>query len=160
MDEYQMTELEKTVEQFLRDLCKKWQECLRRDGKKATGDLIRSIKPLPLKTAASKLVGSIQAADYWKYVEKGRRPGKFPPVSKIEKWIEVKPVRPKPMNGKMPTTKQLAFLIARSIAANGIKPGKQFHEAFEWTWTIYEPKISAAVSKDMDRTLSVIYNNI
>ena len=59
---------------------------------------------------------------YWKYVENGRKPGKFPPINAIMKWIRVKPIVPHPMNNRVPTTKQLAFLIARSIAQNGIKP--------------------------------------
>ena len=59
---------------------------------------------------------------YWKYVENGRKPGKFPPINAIMEWIRVKPIVPHPMNNRVPTTKQLAFLIARSIAQNGIKP--------------------------------------
>ena len=59
---------------------------------------------------------------YWKYVENGRKPGKFPPPNAIMEWIRVKPIVPHPMNNRVPTTKQLAFLIARSIAQNGIKP--------------------------------------
>lgn len=47
--------------------------------------------------------------DYWKYVENGRKAGKFPPLSKIEEWIRVKPVIPRPnKNGVLPTEKQLA----------------------------------------------------
>lgn len=61
--------------------------------------------------------------DYWKYVENGRKAGKFPPLSKIEEWIRVKPVIPRPnKNGTLPTEKQLAFLIGRKIANEGIAP--------------------------------------
>lgn len=57
--------------------------------------------------------------DYWKYVENGRKAGKFPPLSKIEQWIKVKPVMPRAYNGKLPTEKQLTFLIGRKIAEEG-----------------------------------------
>lgn len=62
---------------------------------------------------------SFDLVDYWWYVENGRGPGKMPPISAIEKWIEVKPVIPDSRTGKVPTTKQLAFMIARSIGEKG-----------------------------------------
>lgn len=61
--------------------------------------------------------------DYWKYVENGRGPGKQPPISVIEKWIRIKPIIPNPINGKVPSNKQLAFMIGRKIGRDGI-PGK------------------------------------
>lgn len=59
---------------------------------------------------------------YWKYVEYGRRPGKRPPIKPIEDWIKIKPVVPNPINGVVPSTKQLAFLISRKIGMEGTKP--------------------------------------
>ena len=64
---------------------------------------------------------SFDLVDYWWYIENGRGPGKMPPISAIEKWIEVKPIIPDSRTGKVPTTKQLAFLIARSIGEKGTK---------------------------------------
>lgn len=58
--------------------------------------------------------------DYWKYVEYGRKAGKQPPIEAIEQWIRVKHVVPRTL-GKVPTTKQLAHLISRSIGEKGIK---------------------------------------
>ena len=53
---------------------------------------------------------------YWKYLEYGTPPH-WPPSSVILKWIEVKPILPRPDgNGKIPTPKQLAFLIGRAMA--------------------------------------------
>ena len=59
---------------------------------------------------------------YWKYVEYGRQPGKWPPRKPIEDWIRVKPLVPTTAKGKVPTTEQLAFLIQRKIGTKGI-PG-------------------------------------
>lgn len=58
--------------------------------------------------------------DYWKYLEAGTKPH-FPPVSAIEEWITAKKIVPRTQNGKVPTTKQLAFLISRSISEKGTK---------------------------------------
>lgn len=57
---------------------------------------------------------------YWEYLENGTKPH-FPPVNKIEEWIRIKPIIPDSRNGKVPTTKQLAFMIARSISQKGTK---------------------------------------
>ena len=56
--------------------------------------------------------------DYWKYVEAGTKPH-FPPIEAIEEWIRVKPIIPYATEGKVPTTKQLAYLIGRSISKKG-----------------------------------------
>lgn len=64
--------------------------------------------------------------DYYKYIEKGRRAGaKMPPVSAISDWITRKHITPRPVNGKLPTLPELAFLIARKIGRDGI-PAKPY----------------------------------
>lgn len=60
--------------------------------------------------------------EYWKYTEYGRKPGKCPPMSVIEKWIDIRHITPYPTaKGKLPTKKQLAFLISRAIGRDGTK---------------------------------------
>ena len=56
---------------------------------------------------------------YWKWLEYGRKPGKQPPIASIEEWIKVKRIVPRAINGKLPTTKQLAFAISKSIGEHG-----------------------------------------
>lgn len=58
---------------------------------------------------------------YWKYVEEGRGPGKFPPPDKIKNWIQVNHILPRPINGITPNENQLTFLISRKIAREGTK---------------------------------------
>lgn len=65
---------------------------------------------------------SLEIQDYWKYLEFGRKAGKFPNIDAIKKWIQVKPVTPTVYNGKLPTLDQLAYLISRKIARDGIEP--------------------------------------
>lgn len=95
---------------------------LTRVNARASGSLIDSIRG-QVNYDGKFVTVDIILQDYWKYVEGGRRPGKFPPIDKIREWVRVKPVLPRPMaNGKLPTENQLAFLISRSIAEKGIKP--------------------------------------
>lgn len=65
---------------------------------------------------------SFELEDYWKYVEYGRKSGKMPPISAIEDWIRVKPIIPDSTSGRIPDTRQLAFLIARKIGRDGTPP--------------------------------------
>ena len=83
----------------------------------------------------------LQLEDYWKYLENGTKPH-FPPVDKIAEWIRIKPVLPRPnAKGKLPTQKQLAFLIARSISVKGTKPTHTLQQ------TIDEFQLSKKVKK-------------
>jgi hypothetical protein len=72
---------------------------------------------------------SFNLEDYWKFVEYGRRPGKRPPMDAIRNWIKVKPIVPDPINGKIPTTNQLAFLISRKIGMEGTKAQRPLEKA-------------------------------
>ena len=149
--------LENALSDFTKEFVSNYKSLLLRDGKKASGNLISSLKPVSIQFTNNKIEADISIASYWKYVEYGRRPGKFPPVNKILDWIKVKPVIPRPMNGlKPPTEPQLAFLIARKIARDGIKPGNQFEEALNMTWAAYEKTISDAISEDLNEMVDLV----
>lgn len=64
---------------------------------------------------------------YFQFAEYGRRPGKMPPVNKILQWIEFKHLVPRSNNGRVPTTRQLAFAISKHIALHGTQ-GKHLFE--------------------------------
>lgn len=150
------TNLEKAINDFVSDFVNTYKGLLIRDNKKATGDLIRSIKPIEIQFETNKYSGSISLANYWKYVEYGRRPGKFPPPNKILDWIKIKPVIPRPVNGIKPTEKQLAFLISRKISRDGIEAGNQFKEALDLTWAKNKDYISDAISTDLAANIELI----
>lgn len=148
--------LEKAINDFVSDFVDTYKGLLIRDNKKATGDLIRSIKPIEIQFETNNYSGSISLAYYWKYVEYGRRPGKFPPPNKILDWVKIKPVIPRPINGIKPTEKQLAFLISRKITRDGIEAGNQFKEALDLTWVKNKNKISDAISIDLQSNIDLI----
>lgn len=88
----------------------------------ATGDLINSVKvEVSVDGYTYRVIFS--ARDYFDYVDRGRAPGKYPPPPAIEKWIKVKPVTPyADRSGRIPTIRQLTFLICRKIWREGIEP--------------------------------------
>jgi hypothetical protein len=87
--------------------------------------LLRGNKPYP-KVASGSLVNSINyrlqdtangvnlillADDYLKYVDRGRKPGTYPPIQAIQKWVAIKGI-----------PKQAAWAIRQNIFKFGIKP--------------------------------------
>lgn len=98
---------------------------------------------------------SINLEEYWKYIEYGRRAGaKMPPIKAIENWINVKQIIPKPLtlkSGKtiIPSTKSLAFVIARSISRKGIKPRPYMKNSIDEMKKIFIERIKDAISKDL-----------
>jgi len=55
---------------------------------------------------------------------------KMPPPKAFDKWLVKKGIAPRD-NGKFTSRKSLAFLIARSVYRNGIKPSLFFTKPFE-----------------------------
>lgn len=151
------TSLISSLSGFINDFMNTYKSLLVRDGKKASGNLINSIRNVDIAFNNGEIVGEISLASYWKYVEYGRRPGKFPPLQNILDWVKIKPVIPRPVNGlKAPSEKQLAFLISRKIAKDGIKAGNQLQEALEITWSKWENTLSQSITEDIQRMVDMM----
>lgn len=93
---------------------------LEENGSNATHQLSNSIKDI-VKFDGKYLTVSIQLEEYYKYVEYGRKAGKFPPIEKIKEWIKVKPVLPYTRGKRLPNENQLSYLIGRKIAREGTR---------------------------------------
>lgn len=130
-------------------VCEKYREELKDRGKNASGVLAETVRYLVAREQTEYAV-DLSLANYWQYVEYGRRPGKFPPSDKILEWVRIKPVIPRPLeNGKLPTQKQLAFLIGRKIAREGIAPTPALTTAAEITYDDFLERIGQAISADI-----------
>jgi hypothetical protein len=96
---------------------------------------------------------SLILQDYWKFVENGRLPGSFPNIGQLQQWIQIKQILPRPMaNGKLPTEKQLVFMIGNSIKEKGIQPKPALDNALKKNET-HLNKIKEAVSKSLDKEI-------
>lgn len=147
------------VIQFLNDFGKELADKNKRnlvnDDAVASGKLLNSIRYIFNKNNTSFEI-SMEMAEYWKYVENGRKSGKFPPISAIREWVNVKRVIPRPYNGKLPTENQLAFLIARSISKNGIRPKPIFNDTLDDAMNDFENGLEDAFTKDVENEMDKI----
>lgn len=143
--------LKLAISKFTDDFIETYKSILISDGKVASGNLVKSIHRKTTTKEDDQIYGEISIADYWKYVEYGRKPGKFPPPDAMLAWVKAKNILPRPQNGlRQPTQEQIAFLIGRKIAQYGIEPGGQYAEAMEITWRKHEPLISRAIQLDIE----------
>lgn len=112
---------------------------------------------------------SLELQKYWKYIEGGSKgtessppgavyPAHFPPTNEILKWINVKPILPRPMeNGKLPSPESLAFLIGRKIQREGIAPFPAFETTKEELMKIYRERISKALGHDVEYYIRKVF---
>lgn len=121
----------------------------------ASGKLVQSVK-YELKYNETSYEVGLWLEDYWKYVEYGRKAGKFPPLSKIEEWIRVKPVIPRPYDGVLPTEKQLSYLIGRKIANEGIEPKNVLKRAEDEVKDEMLMSIKQAIMEDIQEDINSV----
>lgn len=116
----------------------------------------------------------ISLLEYWKYIEYGRRAGKFPPLKSIEEWIKVKGIQPmtrtqssvkrwtqhrgriRRNDGRIPSIKSLAFLIGRKIKEEGIQPRPILATAIDDTYRRFEAAIIDAMTQDITQELNIV----
>jgi len=124
------------------------------DGKiNASYDLYNSVRSL-FDDNGKYFEIKLELEDYWKYIENGRKAGKFHPINAIEKWIDIKPVIPYPLkNGKLPTPPQLAYLIARKIGLEGIEPKPILQKSVDEIMEDIYKDIENALHKDFEKEI-------
>lgn len=159
-----------TLEEYAQEVRNLYQDKLIRNDRIATGDLLNSVEYQVTNNGVEYEV-QLTLQDYWKYVEYGllgdrnktspyNNPG-WKAYPFILEWIKVKPVLPRPFdNGKLPTQKQLAFLITRSIKEHGTTPGNELHEAIEEVNARYRDKLIIALRSDFEGLLKVMVGGI
>ncbi len=102
-------------------------------GKQTTKDLVLNYIKMGLKASGAFETGlvyettdksiEIKSPLHGRVMETGRRAGKFPPINEILKWVQLGKIVKR---GDI-KDEQLAFLIARKIAREGIKVPNQYN---------------------------------
>lgn len=102
--------LNQLINTFGQDVIQEMKSELQSNGSIATSQLINSLN-YKYATSLEKVLVQFLSEDYGKYIETGRKPGAYPPLSKIKQWCAVKGI-----------PKRAALPIARKIYRFGIKP--------------------------------------
>ena len=125
-----------------------------RKNKVATGNLYESITfdVLPDGTV------DFYYDDAGDFVESGRRKGaRFPPLSKMKQWIKVKGLAQwRNKKGRFISRDAQAFLIARGISKNGIKPFPFFTDPFDEAMKSYEYVLEEALVQEIENDIDTI----
>lgn len=109
--------------------------------KDASGELRKSIR-FQIKIFSEYYSFNLLMADYYKFVDEGRKAGKGAPPAEIMKWLSISRVRSKLNRNpksifrdkkglKDYKIKGLAYIINRKIKQKGIKPTYFFTDVFE-----------------------------
>lgn len=117
----------------------------------ASGRLRGSIR-FDLKILGVDYQFKLKLEDYYKFADKGRKPGKMPPVSKIREWMQRKPAHlwfKKPLTGaqiKGLDINSASWAKARAISKRGVK-GTNFY-----TKTVTQARIDK-LKADLEKAL-------
>jgi hypothetical protein len=148
-----MKEFNKLIEamnELGEDLVKELVKELISSDKKASGDLIKSIHYKVIEGTNQFMLHIIDNGTL-KYVDAGRKPGKMPPTSAILPWIKQRKIKPRDKKtGRFITDKAGAFLIARSIGENGIKPTNVIRKSLDKIYSNRKALLQRATIEDIN----------
>ena len=116
--------------------------------KKATGNLIQSIS-YEVEVNGKNITLNVDAAPYWRYVDKGRKPGKFVPVDALKKWARVKGI-----------PESAVYPINYKIYKKGIPPTNFATTTLTRRKSKFEEMVAKAYKEDMIDYLQRLKNEI
>ena len=124
-------------------LVKTLKRNLKRLGKNASGSLVNGMY-YEVKEADGKTAIHLNANDYLRNVDKGRKPGKFPNMAAISRWASIKGI-----------SQKAVFPIARSIAKKGIPKTDVINITIKEVHKIFVPSFK----KEMENMVGTILVN-
>lgn len=112
-------QIQSFIQKFGQDVVNAQKQELQKKNSVATSRLLNSVN-YRFKASIEKIIIEFVSEDYGKFVDEGRKPGKFPPLNKIKAWTKVKGIPEK-----------AAFPIAKKIWRFGIKPKPFIQKPFD-----------------------------
>lgn len=154
----ELTELHKVLQDFATDIRERYKDVLANNDHIASHNLVDSVRT-QVVVGDNYYEVTMTLADYWKYVENDTKPH-FPPPDAILRWIQVKPVIPRPdANGRIPSQKSLAFLIGRKIAREGTEGTHDLAKTKDDILPWWREQISKALGHDMENYIRKLVRN-
>lgn len=131
-------ELNKDFESLIRNIHTVFAAILRKK------DLGNSKLRKELEVSVKNLEMIASMPDYSEYVDKGRRPGKMPPVNDILEWMSDNRISVPGIPNR-----SLAFAISKSIANKGIKARPFIEEFTDQIILLMERQLSESINKSL-----------
>lgn len=151
--------LVEVLDAYGKTLVEKYRQGLTDRDHIATGNLYRSVSSEVTLNGQSFIV-EFRMPEYGEYLEQGTNPH-FPPLNAIENWIRVKRIVPRPdSQGRLPTEKQLAYLIGRKIDERGTKGTHIWEKANQLTYNEWNKLIDEAITLDLNENLEEILQTL
>lgn len=151
--------LVEVLDAYGKTLVEKYRQGLKDGDHIATGNLYRSVSSEVTLNGQSFIV-EFRMPEYGEYLEQGTKPH-FPPLDAIENWIRVKRIVPRPdSQGRLPTEKQLAYLIGRKIDERGTKGTHIWEKANQLTYNEWNKLIDEAITLDLNENLAEIIQTL
>ncbi|MDX1699875.1 MAG: hypothetical protein R3250_04610 [Melioribacteraceae bacterium] len=123
-----MSEALKFIENEVDNFNQVLKDTIDSKGLNASGNAKNSIRR---QTDEQNQVVYSVGADYIEFLNTGRAPGKFPPVSNMMNWVNIKPVSMQNANGNELSDNSKAFLAGRKISREGTEIYKDKSKGIE-----------------------------
>ena len=150
---------EAALDKFGKYLVKEARKNLTRKKKNNTKGLYKSLD-YEVKEMPNSINFDFLMEEYGEWVDKGRKAGKMPPVSAIEKWVSQRKIQFRDNKGRFETYKTTAFLIARSIGKRGIPATHFYSRPFKLGFNRLPPELTQAYALDLEDFLDFTLNEL
>ena len=150
---------EAALDKFGKYLVKEARKNLTRKKKNNTKALYESLD-YEVNVMPNSLTFDFVMQEYGEWVDKGRRAGKMPPVSAIEKWVEQRKIQFRDNKGRFETYRTTAFIIARSIKKRGIPATNFYTRPFRLGFAKLPREVTEAYALDVTEFLDYTLNEL
>lgn len=144
-------------------LAQEYKDRLKNEGISASGRLYNSVRS-SVNISGNHYEVVLNLEEWWKYIEGGRgvtrNNGDGELRRAILEWIRVKPILPRPYNGKLPTENQLAYLISRKIHNLGYEGKRPLGRILDENRDAVYRDIEKALQKDLNTDVLNILRTI
>lgn len=149
------------LQKFQRYVVRESRSNLKKMKKNSSGKLYNSIKG-NVKVSKNSFELDFEMLPYGQFQDKGvsgvkkkydtpfTYRDKMPPSKAFDKWMIKRGIAPRNKEGQFQTRKGLAYVIARSIYMNGIKPSLFFTKPFEKAYKKLSPELVESFGLDVE----------
>lgn len=164
-DKIKWTHTTEVLQNWGQKLIEEYRGNLSSQGLNASHNLEQTLKYFVRKGKTS-IELELNLNEYYKFLERGRgktvNPGSGIVIKKIQEWIKVKNILPRPdINGKLPSPTQLAYVIAHKIHKEGYKEkGEPLQKAMDSVKNQFMNALNEAITKDVTENVNIIIKTL